>query len=123
MIDHFQDAANAAECDLDITTQRMFKGYRVKARSPEVLVAEEALRACGYEPRHIVTGGGSDANALRESGFPCVNVANGTEHPHEPLERVSADALEGMLEVVIALVEEAAPAHLSAAASEGPGAG
>jgi tripeptide aminopeptidase len=117
MIDHFHDAANAGECDLDVTVERMFKGYRTKARAPEVLIAEDALRACGYEPRHIVTGGGSDANALRESGIACVNVANGTEHNHEPGERVSVDALEGMLEVAIALVEEAAPARLSGAST------
>jgi tripeptide aminopeptidase len=112
MIDHFHDAANAGECDLDIAVERMFRGYRCKPRAPEMLIAEDALRACGYEPRQIVTGGGSDANALRESGFACVNLANGTEHNHEPGERVSADALEGMLEVAIALVEEAAPARL-----------
>jgi tripeptide aminopeptidase len=117
MIDHFQDGANASECDLDVTVERMFRGYRTKARAPEVLVAEQALAACGYEPRHITTGGGSDANALQASGFPCVNLANGTERPHEPVERVSCDALEGMLEVAIALAEEAAPAQFAAAAA------
>jgi tripeptide aminopeptidase len=110
MIDHFQDAANATECDLDITIERMFKGYRTRARAREVTVAEQALTACGYEPRQIATGGGSDANALHASGLPCLNLANGTERNHEPGERVSVDALEGMLEVAIALVEEAAPA-------------
>jgi len=114
MIDHLQDAANAGECDLDVTTERMFKGYRAKARAPEMLVAERALRAAGYEPRHVASGGGSDVNALRASGFPCLNLANGTERNHEPGERVSVDALEGMLEVAIALVEEAAPTQLEA---------
>jgi tripeptide aminopeptidase len=74
-----------------------------------VEVAERALRACGYEPRHIVTGGGSDANAFEVAGFPCANLANGTERNHEPGERVSVDALDGMYEVVIALVENPLP--------------
>ena len=43
-----------------------------------------------------------------------VNLADGTERNHEPDERVSVDALEGMLEVAIALVDEAA-AELRAA--------
>ena len=30
MVDHLQDAANAAECDLDVTVQRMFEGYRTR---------------------------------------------------------------------------------------------
>jgi len=71
------------------------------------MLAERALRACGYEPSHIVSGGGSDANAFIAAGFACTNLANGTERNHEPGERVSVEALEGMLEVAIALVEEA----------------
>jgi tripeptide aminopeptidase len=107
IIDHLQDGADATECDLDVTVERMFKGYRLKGRPPEIALAEQALRVCGYEPRQINTGGGSDANALRAAGFPCTNLANGTERNHEPGERVSVDALEGMLEVAIALVDEA----------------
>ena len=107
MVDHLQDAADAAECDLDVTVERMFKGYRTRARAPHVLLAERALQACGYEPRHIVTGGASDANSFQAAGFDCTNLADGTEHNHEPGERISVDALEGMLEVAIAIVEEA----------------
>jgi tripeptide aminopeptidase len=107
LVDHLQDAANAGECDLDVTVQRMFGGYRVRRTAPEVVLAERALSACGYQPRHISSGGGSDANALREAGFPCLNLANGTERNHQPDERVSFAALEGMLEVVIELVRAA----------------
>ena len=70
--------------------------------------ASTALRACGYEPRRIQTGGGSDANALQAAGFPCINLANGTERNHEATERVSVAALEGMLDVALVLTEEAA---------------
>jgi tripeptide aminopeptidase len=107
MVDQLQEAADAAECDLDITLEKMFDGYRSRAKEPQVTLAERALEACGYQPTHIVTGGGSDANALQSAGFPCTNLANGTERNHEPGERVSVDALEGMLEVAIALFEEA----------------
>ena len=108
MIDAINDGASAAECDVDITTRRLFAGYRQKPSAPAVVAAEAALRACGYEPRRIATGGGSDANALEVNGFPCVNLANGTERNHEPTERVSVAALEGMLDVALALLDEAA---------------
>jgi tripeptide aminopeptidase len=108
MIDAINDGAAAAECDVDITSQRLFSGYRQRPSAPAVAVAEAALRACGYEPRRIATGGGSDANALELAGFSCVNLANGTERNHEPTERVSVAALEGMLDVVLALLDEAA---------------
>jgi tripeptide aminopeptidase len=108
MIDAITDGAATAECDVDITTKRLFSGYRQRPSSPAVVAAEGALRACGYEPRRIATGGGSDANALELAGLPCVNLANGTERNHEPTERVSVAALEGMLDVVLALLDESA---------------
>jgi tripeptide aminopeptidase len=113
MIDAINDGAMAAECDVDVTTERLFAGYRQKPSSPVLAAAEAALRACGYEPSRIVTGGGSDANALEASGIPCVNLANGTERNHEPTERVSVAALEGMFDVALALLEAAAEAERS----------
>jgi tripeptide aminopeptidase len=110
MIDAVHDGAMAAECDVDVTSERLFAGYRQKPSAPVVTVAEAALRACGYEPRRINTGGASDANALEAGGIPCVNMANGTERNHEPTERVAVAALEGMLDVALALLDAAAEA-------------
>jgi len=108
MIDHFEDAANVGECDLDLTVERMFKGYRTKARAPQLGVAERALRACGYEPTQIQSGGASDANSFEAAGFACTCLADGTERNHEPGERISAAVLESLFEVAIELVDEAA---------------
>ena len=107
IVDAMQDGASHVECDVDIAAERLFAGYRQKASAPPVLAAEAALRACGYAPSRIVTGGGSDANALELQGISCVNLANGTERNHEPTERVSVAALDGMLDVCLALVDEA----------------
>jgi tripeptide aminopeptidase len=107
MVDHCHDAANEPQCesDLDITVERLFEGYRHKASSPAVLAAEQALRACGHAPSHIVSGGAADGNALEVNGFHTVCLANGTERNHEPTERVSVAALEGMLDVTYALLD------------------
>jgi tripeptide aminopeptidase len=107
IIAHVHDAANtpACFCDVDVTTQRLFDGYRHATNAPGVLVAEDALRACGYRPVRRATGGGSDANAFEAGGFHCTNLANGTEANHEPDERVSVAALEGMLDVTFALLD------------------
>jgi tripeptide aminopeptidase len=110
MVDHCYDAANdpVCDCDLDVTVERLFRGYRHKASAPSVVAAEAALRACGYAPRRIETGGGSDANAFALDGFLCTNLANGTERNHEPTERVSQASLQGMLDVTFALLDELA---------------
>jgi len=108
IVDALHDAANAADCDVDVVCEKRFDAYRHRPGSPAIAAAEAALRACGYEPRRVVSGGGSDANAFEVAGLHCVNVANGTERAHEPAERVAVAALEGMLDVVLALVEESA---------------
>jgi tripeptide aminopeptidase len=108
MVDHLGDAANASECDLDVTVEQVFKGYRTRPSSAQIVLAERALRECGFEPRHISTGGASDANSLEAKGFSCTNLADGTERNHQPDERISVDALDGMFEVAIALLEGAA---------------
>jgi len=105
LIDCLQDGADRSECDLDIEVNRVFAGYRVRPSSPALALAEGALRACGHQPRRISSGGGSDANVLRARGLEVVNLANGTERAHQPDEGVSVAALEGMLEVAIALHE------------------
>jgi tripeptide aminopeptidase len=110
LVDHCHDAANdpVCECDVDVTVERLFSAYRHKTGEPGVVAAEAALTACGYTPRRIVTGGGSDANAFEAKGLPCTNIANGTERNHETTERVSQVALEGMLDVTFALLDELA---------------
>jgi tripeptide aminopeptidase len=110
VVERMHEAANLpeCECDVDISVQRMFEGFHLTASRPAVQIAERALRASGHEPLRISSGGASDANALLVQGIEVVNLANGTERAHEPQERVSVVALEGMLEVALALLDAAA---------------
>ena len=106
IVDALNDGANAADCDVDITCEKRFDAYRHRPGSPALAAAEAALRACGYAPERVQSGGGSDVNAFEVAGLHCVNLANGTERAHEPTERVAVAALEGMLDVLFALVDE-----------------
>jgi len=110
IVDRIHEAANRpeCECDVDISVQRTFSGYRLSPTSTPVQAAEAALRTCGHEPSRVWSGGGSDANALISQGFATVNLANGTERNHEPGESVTAQALEEMLGVVLVLLSEVA---------------
>jgi tripeptide aminopeptidase len=107
VVDCAHEAANmpSCECDVDVSVQRTFAGYELAWSAPPVRAAERALQACGYPPTPISTQGASDANALIAMGLPTVNLANGTERNHEPGERVSVAALEGMLEVALTLLD------------------
>jgi tripeptide aminopeptidase len=110
VVQRLNEAANLpeCECDVDVSVQRMFAGFHLTASRPAVRVAESALAACGYRPVRISSGGASDANELLVQGVETVNLANGTERNHEPGERVSVAALEGMLDVALALLDAAA---------------
>lgn len=103
------------ECDLDVNVQRMFAGYRLRGGSAAVRSAERALQACGHEPVSVASGGASDANVLITRGVDTVNLANGTERNHEPGERVADEALQKMLEVAVALVDDVAANHAATA--------
>ena len=110
IVDRLHEAANRPECDcdLDVRVERTFSGYEIAPGSPALAVAEAALRTRGYTPQRVRSGGGSDANALIAQGFPTINIANGTERPHEPGEQVAVLALEEMLDVGLSLLDEAA---------------
>jgi tripeptide aminopeptidase len=108
MVDKLTWAASATETDVDVAVEEQFRAYRIAPAEPVVLAAEAALRDCGVTPVHKVTGGGSDANAFAAKGFRCLNIANGTEANHTPDERVSAAALEKMLDVTKRLLVRAA---------------
>jgi tripeptide aminopeptidase len=116
LVDALHDSAAASDCDVDLVCEKLFTGYRVRPSAPELAAAEAALGACGYTPERISTGGGSDANALQAAGFPCVCLANGTERNHEPTERVSVAALDGLLDVTFALLESSAAVLAESAA-------
>ncbi len=104
----FQDAANRpdCQCDLDLTIERSFVGYQLDPQEAAVAGAAAALTQCGYKPQLVTSGGGSDVNQLRARGFTAVNLANGTENPHEPTERVADRELEAMLNVSFALLDQ-----------------
>jgi tripeptide aminopeptidase len=110
LVERVYEAANLpeCECDVDLTVERSFAGYRLPATRPPVQAAERALRACGFEPEPIASSAGSDANALMARGMQIVNLANGIERGHDGGEQVSAGALEAMLEVALALLDAAA---------------
>jgi tripeptide aminopeptidase len=117
VVQRLNEAANLpeCECDVDVAVQRMFSGFHLGGGRPALRAAESALSACGYEPVRIASGGASDANELIVQGLEAVNLANGTERNHEPGERVSVEALEGMLDVALALLDAAADPSLQTA--------
>ncbi|MDQ3573075.1 MAG: M20/M25/M40 family metallo-hydrolase [Actinomycetota bacterium] len=105
LVDSCTRAASEGQCDVDVDVAQMFRGYRVGSGDRALGIARDALAKCGHAPREVVTGGGSDANALISQGYPCLLLANGTEANHTPQESVAAARLEEMWQVCEAIVD------------------
>jgi tripeptide aminopeptidase len=107
MLDACSFAATAAECEVETELRKSYSGYRFKRDEVGVLLAARALERCGREPSYALSGGAADANVFNDRGRRCVNLANGMTDIHTPDERIAIADLDAMVEVTLALVEEA----------------
>jgi tripeptide aminopeptidase len=107
MLDAVTFAAAAAECEVEATVERSYRGYRFRRDDLPVRLAGEALGRVGVDPTYALSGGAADANAFNERGLECVNLANGMRDIHTPDERIAVADLERMVDVTLALVDAA----------------
>jgi tripeptide aminopeptidase len=110
MLDACSFAASLTGCDVQAQVDRGFHGYRFSKSDEAVRFAEAALRRAGREPTYALSGGGADANVFNMRGLACVNLANGMTDIHTPQEHIAVADLEAMVDVTLALLEEACAA-------------
>lgn len=104
MLDAFAWAGTECECDVQVSVRDHFTGYALEEDAPQVQLAAQALRACGFEPEFTASGGGSDVNALLLDGFACVNLCNAMVDVHTPDERIRIADIESMVDVTLAII-------------------
>jgi tripeptide aminopeptidase len=110
MLDACTFAAAATDCEVETEVRKSYLGYRLRRDDDAVQLAGAALARCGVEPVHILSGGGADANVFNERGRRCVNLSNSAFDIHTPDERVAVADLEAMVDVTVALLDEAVAA-------------
>jgi tripeptide aminopeptidase len=111
LIQEMQDAitfaAGVAECDVETTVRKSYRGYRFPRTARAVTLAARALERTGHRVTYELSGGAADANVFNERGLECVNLANGMTSIHTPDEHIAVADLEAMVDVTLALVGEA----------------
>ena len=107
MLDICTFAASEAECTMESVARKEYRGYRFAKNEPVVELAVGALARCGHEVRYGLSGGAADANVFNERGLRCVNLTHGVYDFHSPAERVAIADLEAMVDLTVALVENA----------------
>lgn len=107
MLDALAWAATEHGLDLETQVEHEFVAYRLDEDAPQVVLARQALEACGVAPQVVASGGGSDVNAFLRNGLAAVNLCNGMADVHTSAESIAVADLDAMLEVTLALVEAA----------------
>ncbi|MBV8258503.1 MAG: M20/M25/M40 family metallo-hydrolase, partial [Actinobacteria bacterium] len=107
MLDVFSFAATATDVEVETTMRKSYSGYRLRRDEEAVRLAAAALERCGHEVTYTLSGGAADANVFNDRGRRCVNLSNAMTDIHTPDERITVADLEAMVDVTVALVEEA----------------
>ncbi|MDQ5822497.1 MAG: M20/M25/M40 family metallo-hydrolase [Actinomycetota bacterium] len=107
MLETFAFAATLADCEVETSAKKSYRGYRFKRDDQVVRLAASALERSGHTPTYGLSGGAADANVFNERGIPCLNLANGMMSIHTPDEHIAAADLAAMVEVTLALVDAA----------------
>ncbi len=100
-------AATSVDCEVETQVRKSYAGYRLRRDEEAVRIAAAALERCGVDVTYALSGGGADANVFNERGRRCVNLANAMTDIHTPDERIAVSDLEAMVDVTVALIEEA----------------
>ncbi|WP_379128908.1 M20/M25/M40 family metallo-hydrolase [Paenibacillus sp. sgz500958] len=98
--------ANGAECEF--RSEIIYPAFSFNEHDPVVQLASKAISSIGLTPRLFHSGGGSDANVFNGLKVPTVNLAVGYQHIHTTKERIKAEDIVKVAEVVVAIVKESA---------------
>lgn len=98
------DAAEAFGGRVDYDEYETYQAYSLDDDDPAVALADRAIRAAGLEPRHVPSGGGSDAAEFIPKGITCANLAMGFENVHSSDEFMSHTALRSIAKVAYQVI-------------------
>lgn len=67
--------------------------------------AQNAIRSCGLNPISRPVRGGTDGAQLSFRGLPCPNLGTGGDAFHGPMEHVCVEAMDQMVEIIVAIIK------------------
>ncbi|MHB0859822.1 tripeptidase T [Paenibacillus sp. SEL3] len=90
----------------EFRSEVIYPAFSFTEHDEVVQVAQRAIQGLGLETPTFHSGGGSDANVFNGLGIPTVNLAVGYQNIHTTEEKIKADDLVKVAEVVVALIQE-----------------
>ncbi|MBI4328705.1 MAG: M20/M25/M40 family metallo-hydrolase [Chloroflexi bacterium] len=98
--------ARHPEATIEVDTGIEFEMYTLTSEDPIVQRVTRALEGVGLRPKMGLSGGGTDANILREHGIASVVVGVGDEGAHTVQERVHISKLVDVARFCEALIRQ-----------------
>lgn len=95
---------HGAECEF--RSEIIYPAFSFNEHDPVVQLAQRAITSMGLTPRLFHSGGGSDANVFNGLEVPTINLAVGYEHIHTTKERIKAEDIVKVAELVVNIVKE-----------------
>ncbi|WP_179032791.1 tripeptidase T [Paenibacillus kribbensis] len=92
----------------EFRSEVIYPAFSFTEHDEVVQVAQRAIQGLGFPTSTFHSGGGSDANVFNGLGIPTVNLAVGYQNIHTTEEKIKADDLVKVAEVVVALIQETA---------------
>ncbi|MFS8211599.1 tripeptidase T [Paenibacillus polymyxa] len=90
----------------EFRSEVIYPAFSFTEHDEVVQVAQRAIQRLGLATPTFHSGGGSDANVFNGLGIPTVNLAVGYQNIHTTEEKIKADDLVKVAEVVVALIQE-----------------
>lgn len=90
----------------EFRSEVIYPAFSFTEHDEVVQVAQRAIQELGLATSTFHSGGGSDANVFNGLGIPTVNLAVGYQNIHTTEEKIKADDLVKVAEVVVALIQE-----------------
>ena len=83
----------------------LYPGYSIGKDAPELNYFEKVCKRLGLPFAAVPTGGGSDANIMRNQGIPVITLGIGYSGAHTLTESIVVQELENLTRLVVALCE------------------
>ena len=101
------DAAEDMGGSFDFEEHRFYVAYQLAEDAAAVQLADRAIKASGLTPRHVSTGGGSDAHEFNLKGITSVCLGVGYIDVHTTEEFMPHDSLRDITQVAAQLITQA----------------
>ncbi|OKP95765.1 M20/M25/M40 family metallo-hydrolase [Paenibacillus sp. P46E] len=106
MREALETTAREYGAESEFRSEIIYPAFSFNEHDPVVKLAERAITSLGLSPRLFASGGGSDANVFNGLKVPTVNLAIGYQNIHTTKERIKAEDIVKVAELVVAIVKE-----------------